>query len=128
MDTAAAAAVWVASIVAGLGALGWLGKKTIAAARWLVQLGRKLDKLADLANYELAHNGGMSIKDAAALIRPMKKALDEHLETSARIGAEFEARLDALEGQRAKTIADLAEALPVVAKSTPPAEENGTQS
>lgn len=74
---------------------------------------------------ELRPNGGGSIKDAIHRIDEAAKAteakLDEHIADSrARIarGSEVEAELR-------KALADVAQALPIVAASTPAAHEEG---
>lgn len=137
METASTLALWVAGIAAGLAGLGYIGRKVIQGVRAVVMLGRKLDVLGDLALYELQHNSGHSIKDAVMKIPALEEKfdaidgkLDRHLVDALEQRAEISARFEAVESERARTIANLAEALPVVAKSTPPSstpdvEENG---
>ena len=115
-------AVWLAAVVAGLGALGWLGKKTWVGIRWLRRFARKADALLDIADYELNPNGGGSIKDRIARIPGLEQGLDEHLEQS-RQRDEAQRKRDAqtlaLLDEHTRAITHLAEALPIVARSTP---------
>ena len=61
-------AAWLVAVVAGLGALGWLLKKARAAYKAVRPWARRAATVIDLAEYELQHNGGGSLKDMAARI------------------------------------------------------------
>lgn len=81
---------WLAAVVAGLAALGWLVKRirrvvgeTVKRAK---EIGRKIDTLEELAGYELNHNGGGSIKDRVAgipvlanKVHSLELSLAEHI-------------------------------------------------
>jgi hypothetical protein len=85
--------LYVAGVVAGLTALGFLLKGARRLIRWAVGLGRTIDALNDLAQYELRPNHGGSLKDHAAQVPPLvgrvdalaeqvagqRRILDEHL-------------------------------------------------
>jgi hypothetical protein len=110
----------LAGIVAGFGALGWAVKKTRQVFRWANRLTRTIDALNDLAQYELNHNGGGSIKDHAAKVPALVEKVDaidgrltEHLGTS-------EAALLAghKEGER------MWSAIEALAKAQPPEEDD----
>jgi hypothetical protein len=128
--------LWLAAVVSGLVALGWLVRKAWRGYRKLDDFLRKADVILDIASYELQHNGGGSIKDGASqipgLVRDVAelKAGARKLEAGAGViakrAAEFRAALDAhveqardIHDEQAAAIASLAEALPVVARSTP---------
>lgn len=79
----------LAGIVAGFGAIGWAGKNIREGYKWALRLGRTVDALNDLAQYELNHNGGGSIKDHAAKVPALvdkvdgiERRLGEHLDAS----------------------------------------------
>jgi purine nucleoside permease len=129
-------AVWLAAVVGGMLALGKLFQLARRATRWAVALGRKIDRLDELASYELQQNGGGSIKDAAAMIPPLKAQLDAHIaasEDALRQGSRDRERIDdtlqtltdhqviiaEAQAEQQSVIADLARALPIVARSTP---------
>lgn len=136
-------ALWLAAVVAGLTALGWIGRRTRRAYNRLKPWVCKLQAVLDIAEYELQHNGGGSIKDAVSEIPALRRglstvsdSLDAHL-TQSTITAEranvekaaVASRLAELEkaarhqaealGEQAAAIGNLAEALPVVARSQP---------
>ena len=129
-------AAWLVAVVAGLGAVGWLLKKARngykRAKPWMQRLGAVLK----LAEYELQHNGGGSIKDSVSKIPGIERDVAD-LKAGAEIlragavgiatgAAEMRAALDAhvvqandIHDEQAAAIAHLAEALPIVARSTP---------
>jgi len=47
---------WIAGVVAGLVALGWLGRRVLAFFR-------RLNAVLDLVDHELNYNSGKSLKD-----------------------------------------------------------------
>lgn len=147
--------LWLAAVVAGLTALGWFLRKTWRgirrARRWWREVAKpfavKAAVVLDLAEYELQHNGGGSIKDAAAMLpgievdvaalkkdvatlkegdrvlregavliaeraADMRQALADHVDQAASIHEE-----------QGAAIAHLAEALPIIARSTPHADD-----
>lgn len=65
-------ALWLTAVVAGMGAIGWLLKKIrrgyLTAKPWVA----RAKAVVELAEYELQHNGGGSIKDGVAQIIPMR--------------------------------------------------------
>lgn len=105
-------------IVAGLAALGKLTQLARRAVLWAIRLGHKIDRLDDIASYELQHNGGGSIKDAVSRIPQLERDFHQHVERSRERGT----RVDEQLAEQAATISNLAEALPVIARSTPPDE------
>lgn len=94
--------LWLAAVVAGLGALGWLGRKLWRAVRALhrrmTEIGRKIDALDDLAQRELTEGepGERSTKDYARIAAGHALAIEtlEH-----KVGNN-DRRLSALEGWR----------------------------
>jgi hypothetical protein len=83
---------WLAAVVAGLVALGWLLRHVSKVVRVTVarfkEIGRKIDTLEELAGYELNHNGGGSIKDRVAgipvlanKVHTLELSLEEHIKT-----------------------------------------------
>ena len=103
---------------AGLTALGWMARKVWRAWRSARPWIDKAKAVIDLAEYELQHNGGGSIKDAATLIKPLqleaqgiREAFTVHLEQA----AVRDTRLDRVD----QALSDLAAAMPVVARSAP---------
>lgn len=83
---------WLAAVVAGLVALGWLIRHVRKVVREVVkrakEIGRKIDTLEELAGYELNHNGGGSIKDRVSVIpelankiHTLERSLDDHIKT-----------------------------------------------
>lgn len=59
--------LWITAVVGGIGALLWFTRRTYRvvkkAAKYLIALVKKLDALADLADYQLNNNGGGSMID-----------------------------------------------------------------
>lgn len=108
-------AAWLAALVAGLAALGWLSKKLRAGMRRARDLADKIGVIHELAEYELNPNHGGSIKDRVAKIPDIERRLDDHLEQS----RQRDAQTLALFEEHAGAIAHLAEALPIIARSTP---------
>lgn len=131
--------VWFAAVVAGLTALGWVGKRIrrayLAARPWI----DRAKAVVELAEYELQHNGGGSIKDGVAMIGPLRKEVTAiqraakdlgdtfaiHLVQAAAQAAARDSRLTEIEAavtylaEGSTAVENLAEALPVVARSTP---------
>ena len=128
--------LWLAAVVAGLTALGWLLRKGRRGYLRLKPWVQRIDVVLDLAEYELQHNGGGSIKDSVSKIGGIERDVAE-LKAGAEIlragavgiaagAAEMRAALDAhvvqandIHDEQAAAIAHLAEALPIVARSTP---------
>lgn len=84
--------LWLAAVVAGLGALGWLVRHVVKILRATTarfkEIGRKIDTLEELAGYELNHNGGGSIKDRVAgipvlanKVHTLEQSLEAHIRT-----------------------------------------------
>ena len=71
--------LWLAAVVGGLGALGWLGRRVYRIARTIIErahdVARKIDTLDALAGYELKANGGGSIKDRVGKIPSLEAAV-----------------------------------------------------
>lgn len=110
--------LWLAAVVAGFTALGWIARKVWRVWRSARPWIEKAKAVLELAEYELRHNGGGSIKDAVALIQPLqveaqgiRQAFTVHLEQA----AVRDTRLDRVD----QALSDLAAAMPVVARSTP---------
>ena len=110
--------LWLAAVVAGLTALGWMARKVWRAWRSARPWIDRAKAVIDLAEYELQHNGGGSIKDAAALIEPLRQeaaglreAFGQHLDQARG----RDDRLDRVD----QALSDLAAAMPVVARSAP---------
>lgn len=81
---------WLAAVVAGLAALGWLIRRAFrivsGTAHRAREVARKIDRLDELASLELQTNGGGSMKDCVALVpillhrvTAVEIKLDEHL-------------------------------------------------
>ena len=105
-------------IATGAAAVGYAWRKSKQVIRWGRRLTRTVDALNDLAQYELTHNGGGSIKDHAAKVPALVEKVDaiderltDHLGTS-------EAALLAghKEGER------MWSAIEALAKANPPEE------
>jgi len=128
--------LWLAAVVAGLTALGWILRKLRRGYLRVKPWVRRVDIVLDLAEYELQHNHGGSIKDAVSKIEGIErdvadlKAGDKLLREGAKViadrAAEMREALDAhvqqandIHDEQAAAIAHLAEALPIVARSTP---------
>ena len=128
--------LWLAAVVAGLTAAGWLLRKLRRGYLRVKPWVRRVDIVLDLAEYELQHNHGGSIKDAVSKIEGIErdvadlKAGDLLLREGAKViadrAAEMREALDAhvqqandIHDEQAAAIAHLAEALPIVARSTP---------
>ena len=129
-------ALWLAAVVAGLTAAGWLIRKSWRGYRKLNEFLRKADVILDIAEYELQHNGGGSIKDSVSKIPGIEKDVAD-LKAGAEVlrlgavgiaesAAEMRKALDAhvdqandIHEEQAAAIAHLAEALPIIARSTP---------
>jgi hypothetical protein len=128
--------LWLGAVVTGLVAVGYLLKKARngykRAKPWLKRVGAVLE----LAEYELQHNGGGSIKDSVSKIPGIERDVaalkegDAVLREGAGIIAERAADMRqalaehvdqaaAIHDEQAAAIAHLAEALPIVARSTP---------
>ena len=114
--------LWITGVVGGLAAVGWLARRTYRSVRAFVRrtrsLARKIDALSELAQYELNHNGGGSLKDHAAKVpllvlkvERIDKTLTEHLSTS-----EAAVLAGHKEGER------MWSAIEALAKSNPPEE------
>mgnify|MGYP006869255993 CR=1 FL=1 len=103
--------VWIAAVVAGLTALGWVGNRLRRAYRAARPWIDRAKAVVELAEYELQHNGGGSIKDAVAQIPVMNDRFAIHIVQA----AVRDDRLTKVE----TALTNLAEALPVVARSTP---------
>lgn len=128
--------LWLAAVVAGLTALGWLLRKMWRGYRKLDAFMKKADVVLDIAAYEMQHNGGGSIKDAASKLPGIERDVAE-LKAGAQvlregaIGiaagaaemrqalAEHVEQANDIHEEQALAIAHLAEALPIVARSTP---------
>ena len=128
--------LWLAAVVAGLTALGWILRKLRRGYLRVKPWVKRVDIVLDLAEYELQHNHGGSIKDAVSKIEGIErdvadlKAGDLLLREGAQIiadrAAEMRQALDDhvkqandIHDEQAAAIAHLAEALPIVARSTP---------
>ena len=129
-------AAWLVAVVAGAGALGWVLKKARTGYKRAKPWVKRMGAVLELAEYELQHNGGGSIKDGVSKIAGIEKDVaalkegDKILRDGAAIIAERAAdmrqALDAhveqardIHDEQAQAIANLAEALPIVARSTP---------
>lgn len=95
--------LWLAAVVAGLGALGWLGRKLWRAVRALhrrmTEIGREVDALHELAQRELTDSEDgdeHSTKDYARIAAGHALAIETLQHTVAR----NDRRLSALEGWR----------------------------
>jgi hypothetical protein len=121
---------WLTSAVAGLVAVRWLFRRVRAAVRAVTKSLAKIDRLDELATYELTHNGGGSIKDAVALVPAMKAQLDAHVAASEaliRQGQATEKRIerrlseqDAAQTALTEALRAMADAQSVALRSTPP--------
>lgn len=91
---------WIAGVVAGLVAIGWLARRVARAIRatWhrAKEIGRKIDTLEELAGYELNSNGGGSIKDRVAKIPELERRSESHDRNLRGIRAEQSAARDRL--------------------------------
>ena len=128
--------LWLAAVVAGLTALGWILRKMRRGYLRIKPWVRRVDIVLDLAEYELQHNHGGSIKDAVSKIAGIEKDVtdlkegDKVLREGAALIAEKAADMrqalaehveqaNEIHDEQAAAIAHLAEALPIVARSTP---------
>jgi hypothetical protein len=139
-------ALWLTAVVAGMGAIGWLLKRMrslyLSAKPWLA----RAKVVVELAEYELQHNGGGSIKDAVAQLPAiaedvaalkagaevlrlgaigiaeradgLRATLADHVLQADNIHESQAAQLAELVKDR-HALDDMAEALPIVARSTP---------
>jgi hypothetical protein len=69
--------LWIAAVTAGATALGFMLKMLRRLVRWAMDMGRTLDALNDLAQYELRPNHGGSLKDHAAQVPPLVRRVEE---------------------------------------------------
>ena len=81
--------LWLGGCASGLAAIGYGWRQAKKVIRWGRKLTRTVDALNDLAQYELNHNGGGSIKDHAAKVPALVEQVSrldsrftEHLSTS----------------------------------------------
>ena len=130
------AGLWMSGVVAGFVALGWLLRKAWRGYRKLSAFMEKAEVVLDIAAYEMQHNGGGSIKDAASKLPGIAKDVAD-LKEGAKVlragavgiaeqAAQMRTALDAhvdqandIHEEQAAAIAHLAEALPIIARSTP---------
>jgi len=128
--------LWLAAVVAGLTAVGWILRKLRRGYLRVKPWVRRVDIVLDLAEYELQHNHGGSIKDAVSKIAGIEKDVAD-LKEGAKVlrdgaigiaasAAEMRKALadhvdqaNEIHDEQAAAIAHLAEALPIVARSTP---------
>ena len=128
-------ALWLTAVVAGVGAIGWLLKKVrrayVAAKPWV----ERAKAVVELAEYELQHNGGGSIKDGVAQIAPMRAEMVAIKAAATDLSDKFavhlvqaaarDSRLTEVESaviflcEGRNALDDMAEALPIIARSTP---------
>lgn len=92
---------WLAAVVAGLVALGWLARKVWRAIREArrraLELGRKIDALDRVVVRELSHGRGeVTTKDYARIAAGHATAIESLEQRATRV----ETRLDALERWR----------------------------
>lgn len=120
-------ALWLAAVVAGLTALGWLWTRLRRVVRRLVRwwraVERRFDALEALVQHELNPNTGTSMKDALGRVEAAQR---EHLQDAATAFGEINQRLAVLETvgtTQAEAQASLWPAIEAVARATPPPEE-----
>lgn len=105
--------LWLAAVVAGLGALGWLTRKTWRAVRALhrrmTEIGREVDALHELAQRELTEgeSGDPSTKDYARIAAGHALAIEKLQHTD----RDHEARLASLEAWRRSLDPDVGDSL-----------------
>jgi hypothetical protein len=117
-------ALWLAAVVAGLTAVGWLWSRLVRAARrvrrWWRAAERRFDALEALVQHELNPNTGTSMKDALGRV---EAAQHKHLQEAAEAFSSINGRLAVLEAvgtTQAEAQAHLWPAIEAVAKATPP--------
>lgn len=116
-------AVWVAAVVAGLTAVGWLGHRLRRGFRraWSTWASweRRWDALDRLVTHELQPNTGSSMKDALARLEDRQ---ERHMREAALMALSMESRIrsveDALQAN-AEAQATLWPAIQAVAEATP---------
>ena len=110
--------LWIAGVVAGLTALGFLLRGLRRGIRWILNLGRTLDALNDLAQYELRPNHGGSIKDHAAQVPPLVQRVNELAEQVAGQRDILDNHLTASTSEQQS----MWSAIEAIAKASPPEE------
>lgn len=117
-------ALWLAAVVAGLTALGWIWTRLVRAARrcgrWWDAGVARFDALEALVQHELNPNTGSSMKDALARV---EAAQQTHLREAGAAFESINSRLSVLEAvgaTHAEAQANLWPAIEAVAKATPP--------
>jgi hypothetical protein len=121
-------ALWLAAVVAGLTALGWLwvrGRRLYVRARagvrgWVA----RFDALDALVSHELQPNTGTSMKDS---LRRLEETQADHIALAAATHEVIEERLGRLEAVTStfsESQAHLWPAIEAVAQATPPSKES----
>jgi len=127
--------LWLAAVVAGLTALGWLCKKAYKGVTSAYKGGRalvrRIDALADIAEYQLNNNGGGSMLDK---IERSERATDHLTGTVTELAGvvdRLDAKVDSLGDTFESHLATQAEAnremwpaVRAVAEARPPATDN----
>lgn len=124
-------AVWVAAVVAGLTALGWLAARLRrglrrAHATWRAWETR-LDTLDRLVTHELQPNTGSSLKDAVARVEDRQ---ERHQREAALLALSLESRLRGLESAlqaNAEAQATVWPAIQAVAEAAPPSNPHNRE-
>lgn len=119
-------ALWVAAVVAGLGALGWLWVRVrrlyVAGRNRVLRWGARFDALDALVSHELQPNTGSSMKDS---LRRLEATQAEHIRMATAAHEVLEDRLQHLEAVTStfsESQAHLWPAIEAVARATPSQE------
>lgn len=117
-------ALWAAAVVAGLTALGWIGKRARAALRRAFATWRhwesRLDLLDRLVTHELQPNTGSSMKDA---LQRVERRQEQHMREAALMALSMESRIREVEHAlqaTAEAQAAVWPAIQAVAEAEPP--------
>lgn len=105
--------VWLAGVVAGIGALGWLARRIY---RWAHRLARMVETVHDLASYELTPNGGGSIKDRVGRLADADERTAEAINAIVDRVERLETVVAAYTGEQKQMWG----AIEAVARATPP--------
>lgn len=96
--------VWVAAVVAGLGAIGWLSRHLMRTYsktyKWFKETAGRIDGILVVADYQLNNNGGGSLIDKVEKGIANDRRIEEKVDAiSAQFAEHINAQTDVLQSQ-----------------------------